>query len=141
MKYYAIAVIFISILLAAVALQFAFAGRVATTTTTSITTKMVTQTGIPNITRPDSTTSVITNTTFPRTGSPINNTLLFNEGKALNYFLSLNTSTGLLTDFHGDSIIYLSDDQPLDYNALMDIHAPNHRHDDEGVRFSLSLLE
>jgi hypothetical protein len=45
----------------------------------------------------------------------------FSEENAYNYFQSLNTSTGLLSDYRGDHTIYLSDDQALDYNALMDI--------------------
>jgi hypothetical protein len=54
---------------------------------------------------------------------PINMSLQFQDAAALNYYLSLNTSTKLLSDTRGDNTIYLSDDQPLDYNALMDIHS------------------
>jgi hypothetical protein len=116
MKYYAIAVLFAIILATATGLQFlSYPGG----------TKTITQTEIPSTSYTTVTTkSVIANATGSTSiSTAINNTLKFSQSSALNYFASLNTSTGLLSDFHGDSIIYLSDDQPLDYNALLDIHA------------------
>jgi hypothetical protein len=42
----------------------------------------------------------------------------FNNTGALEFFLSLSTSTGLLTTYPQSGWIYLSDDQQLDYSAL-----------------------
>ncbi|MDA4129429.1 MAG: hypothetical protein OK457_01540 [Thaumarchaeota archaeon] len=47
----------------------------------------------------------------------------FSETSALAYFKNLNTTTGLLRDYHNDVQIFLADDQALDYNALKDLYA------------------
>jgi hypothetical protein len=43
--------------------------------------------------------------------------------KALDFYLSLNTSTGLLREYSGATTIYLSDDQALDYYALRYVYS------------------
>ncbi|ACP39053.1 hypothetical protein [Saccharolobus islandicus] len=50
----------------------------------------------------------------------------FNLEKALNFYESLNTSLGLLSEYPRSHTIWLADDQSLDYNALMLIYNITH---------------
>lgn len=43
----------------------------------------------------------------------------FSTTAAVGFYKSLNTSVGLLTDYPGSHTIWLADDQPLDYCALL----------------------
>jgi hypothetical protein len=49
----------------------------------------------------------------------------FNDQKAIGFFQSLSTPTGLLREYPDSNTIYLSDDQQLDYAALMELGDPS----------------
>jgi hypothetical protein len=62
---------------------------------------------------------------------------LFNEIRALDFYNQLNTSIGLETDYPGSHTVWLSDDQALDYNALLDIY--NSTHNDDALKMAQNI--
>jgi hypothetical protein len=62
---------------------------------------------------------------------------LFDEIRALDFYVQLNTSIGLETDYPVSHTVWLSDDQALDYNALLDIY--NSTHDDSVLKMAQNI--
>jgi biopolymer transport protein ExbD len=84
-------------------------------------TRSLSSTGAKNSVASTSLVTTVSNPNSTLSGVSVNviSSFTFNNSAAINFFEKLDTPTGLLETFVGSKTIFLSDDQALDYSALI----------------------
>lgn len=76
-------------------------------------------------------------TLFPRGVVSAQVSFSFNETSAVGFYNQLSTSTGLEVDYPGSYTIWLSDDQALDYHALLNMY--NSTRDSDALKLAKQI--